>query len=380
MPNQIRNEVVQGLYAAAMGTGSWPAALARLAEYTGTCFVSLDSYCMSSSAGQIHACNIPPDHPALVQYVAENGTGHELIERAFPHQSQGAIVQASDIIPNREYFRTNIYHNLFRPLRMKYVVGLTLELTPNSITEFSLIKPHDAPDFSERDLSQLRDLQPDLTQIWRGYRHLSAIQQRLDTLQSLWDCFAHAVIVTDNNQKIQFANRAAEVLLRERRWIASDNNTLIGASPAIHTRLQSSFKKLRQNHHEITSLTPEVGAGSGQMMATLFRIADNRVALLLTDPARSHNDFTTALQHCYPMTASEAGVINALLSGSSLRDHADKHQITYETARSHLKNAMKKNGWRRQGEMITAILTALCPAGMFDAVSDQGSEKRGGQC
>ena len=51
------------------------------------------------------------------------------------------------------------------------------------------------------------------------------------------------------------------------------------------------------------------------------------------------------------MTASEADLVNALLSGETLRQFADSRQIRYETARTHLKNAMNKNGWRRQTEM-----------------------------
>lgn len=368
MHNQTRNEVVQGLYAAAMGTGSWPAAMAKLAEYTGTRFVSLDSYCMKSSAGRVYACNISPDHPALVQYLEHNGTSHELIERAFPYQSQGALLRASDLIPDRFFFGTNIYHEFFRPLRMKYVVGLTLELSADSITEFSLMKPHDAADFSERDMRQLRDLQPDLTQIWHGYRHLAAIQDKLNTLQSLWDHFEHAVIVTDNNQTIQFANRAAETLLRSRHWIVSNNGKLAGATATLQARLRSSMRKLRQHQHEIISLTPEVCTNSSNIVATLFRIENDRFALIISDPARASPGFTTALLQCYHMTTTEANLINAMLTGQSLRDYADQTEITYETARTHLKNAMKKNGWRRQGEMLTSILTGLQSSLLFGPV------------
>lgn len=228
MRTQARDEVVQWLYAAAMGTGPWAAALARLAEYTGTCFVSLDSYCMSSSAGRVHASTVSPDHPALVQYAEHNGTGHELIERAFPYQIQGAVVRASDLIPDHNFFGSNIYHNLFRPLRMKHVVGLTLELSADTISQFSLIKPRDAADFSEQEINRIRDLQPDLTQIWYGYRHLESVRERLDTLQSLWDCFEHAVIVINDDHRIHFANRAAEELLRSRQWVVSDHGKLTG--------------------------------------------------------------------------------------------------------------------------------------------------------
>jgi DNA-binding CsgD family transcriptional regulator len=39
--------------------------------------------------------------------------------------------------------------------------------------------------------------------------------------------------------------------------------------------------------------------------------------------------------------------------------------VTYETARTHLKNAMRKNGWRNQGEMIVEVMAELLPGELF---------------
>ena len=69
------------------------------------------------------------------------------------------------------------------------------------------------------------------------------------------------------------------------------------------------------------------------------------------------------LQQCYQMTATEADVVQAIVQGLSLRNYSDRHKMSYETARTHLKSAMKKNGWRRQGQMISEVLHDLLPAG-----------------
>lgn len=365
--NRKRERVVRALYGAAMGAGSWPEAMRRLAHYTGSRFVSLDAYDMTRSVGSVHACNIPPDHPVLVEYVEANGTGHELIERAFPHQSRGAIMKASDIYPTRKLHETEIYHSLFRPLDMKHVAGITLELGPDSITEYSFIKPHDAPEFSDREMRVLQDLQPDLIQVWHGYRHLMSVQQQLNTLQTLWDHFEHAVVVIDNRRRIQFSNRAAESLLRAKTPLRSRSGRLHGSTPAIQARLKSATRALAEHHREIFSLTPEAATNPDSTLATLFRIADDRLALILTDPARSNHDFTTALQQCYQMTATEADLVNSMLTGQSLRDYADEHEITYETARTHLKNTMRKNGWTRQVQMVSEVMNRLLPAQALDA-------------
>jgi|SRR6056297_1779160 len=202
MEGSARERVLRALYGAAMGTRSWSEALDRLARYTSTNFVSLDSYDMRRKVGSVLASNMSPDNSIVAEYSRVSGTRRHLIERAYPHQYKAAILRPSHVLPVRHFTETEINHSLFKPLGMQYAAGITLEVEPGRMTHCSFIKAHDAPDFSERELGVLRDLQPDLTQVWLGFRHLAAIEQQLDTLSTLWDYFDHAVVVTNNRRRI----------------------------------------------------------------------------------------------------------------------------------------------------------------------------------
>ena len=169
------------------------------------------------------------------------------------------------------------------------------------------------------------------------------------------------MVVTDNQRRILFADRAAERMFRASTIIASRSGKLQGACAAVETGLQKAFKHLKREQRQIIRLTPQAANKSDCLTATLLRLDSGRLALVLTDSSAARTDFRPMLQQCYQMTASEADVVQTILSGESLRDHCDCHKATYETARSHLKNAMKKNGWRRQGEMITEVLLSLLP-------------------
>ncbi|MDZ7791656.1 MAG: helix-turn-helix transcriptional regulator [Xanthomonadales bacterium] len=288
-----------------------------------------------------------------------------MIEKAFRHQYKGAILRSSRILPARKFVETDIYHSLFKPLGMKHAAGITMDIGAGSMTHYSFIKPHDAPDFTDRELDVLRDLQPDLTQVWLGFQHLSGLQAQLDMLTTLWDRFDHPVVVTDKQRKVRFANRAAEHLFESNSLFVSRLGKLRGASAGVEARLQRAFSQLDDDRRQIISLAPQTAGKADRPTATLFRMSSNRVALVVTHPTASGTDFRPMLQQCYQMTASEADVVQFILSGHSLRDYCNSHTATYETARTHLKNAMKKNGWRRQGEMIAAVLSALLPAGSF---------------
>lgn len=365
MQTSGRERVLRALYGAAMGTRPWPEALDRLAKYTSTRFVSLDSYDMNQKIGAVLASNMAPDNPVVAEYGRVNGTRNRLIEKAFPHQYTGAILRSSQILPTRKFIETDIYHSLFKPLGMKHAAGITMEIGAGGMTHYSFIKPHDAPDFTDRELARLRDLQPDLTQVWLGFQHLAGLKTQLDSLTTLWDRFSHAVVVTDNQRRIQFANRAAERLFEARSIIAARSGRLLGAFADIEARLQRGYEILENERHQLYSLLPHATSAPDRLAATLLRLEPNRLALILTDSSAARTDFRPMLQQCYQMTASEAHVVQTILSGESLRDHCDCHSATYETARAHLKNAMRKNGWRRQGEMISDVLRTLLPQSLI---------------
>nr|MBS0022318.1 helix-turn-helix transcriptional regulator [Gammaproteobacteria bacterium] len=210
-------------------------------------------------------------------------------------------------------------------------------------------------------------------QVWLGSQHLSSLQSQLDSLTTLWDRFSHAVVVTDNRRQIRFANRAAERLFETGGMIVSRNGALHGGSPAIDARLNLAFGSLNNQHRHMIRLTTKGPHPPAGLTATLFRLDSDQLVMIVTNPDEPDQDFRTMLQQCYQMTATEADLVQTIVQGQSLRDYSGEHEVTYETARTHLKSAMKKNGWRRQGEMISDVLHTLLPAGAYGSVPGERS-------
>ena len=61
----------------------------------------------------------------------------------------------------------------------------------------------------------------------------------------------------------------------------------------------------------------------------------------------------------FGLTPAEARLALQLVAGETLRAAAAKLSITYETARTELKNIFNKTGTRRQAELVIVIVTAL---------------------
>jgi DNA-binding CsgD family transcriptional regulator len=71
------------------------------------------------------------------------------------------------------------------------------------------------------------------------------------------------------------------------------------------------------------------------------------------------NDSIDPLQCHFGLTLAEARLALHLVRGETLRSAAVKLDITYETARSSLKNIFKKTETCRQAELVIVILTAV---------------------
>ena len=73
------------------------------------------------------------------------------------------------------------------------------------------------------------------------------------------------------------------------------------------------------------------------------------------------NEPIDLLQSHFSLARAEATLAFHLVAGETLRSAAAKLSITYETARTHLKNIFGKTGTCRQAELVIAIVTTLPP-------------------
>jgi DNA-binding CsgD family transcriptional regulator len=71
------------------------------------------------------------------------------------------------------------------------------------------------------------------------------------------------------------------------------------------------------------------------------------------------NEPIDLLRSHFGLTPAEARLALHLVAGETLRSAEAKLSISYETARTHLKNIFDKTGTCRQAELIVVILTAL---------------------
>lgn len=359
-----RERVIAALYQAGMGQLDWGAALDVLAGQVGAGGITLDTYDFDASRGTVLASNMAPD-PAIAEYNAVYGQANPLAERTRRQLRQGLTYRASDFVPTAEFVRTELYNTVYRKLGLKHLTAVALDYRQSRSTQFSVIKPTDAADFSDREVALLADMQVHARQAWAGYRALARTQRRLDELTSLWNLVEFAVLVVDSSRRIRFANRAAEDLLRAlSRPGAESSAESVGANLLRDRSLKAALNAVLVAggvRHAGTLELPRFE----QLRATVFELSDDRAAVLIIDPLRQRNLPLDAFRQRFALTEAEARVVRRLVHGDSLREAAEHIGIGYETARSQLKSAMAKNGWRRQSALLVAVLAELLPLGQL---------------
>lgn len=359
-----RDHVLRALYGAAMGTAAWPDALDALAGFAGSRVVTLDTYDLDAHVGEVLAANVVPD-PAIEDYNREFGRGNFQIEAGARFYRVGKVMRTSDLISQKELLASGIYNHVYKPMGIRWGTGVGLEVSDRHITEFTFMRAIDAEDHSDRDLERIRAMAPHLLQAWQGYRHVEQLEDSLDVVTSLWDRFDHAVVVIDAKRRIRFANRLAESLL-------SAGEAWISRAGRLHMRRLGEDQRFARQleavlEGETRLLRLSAGSLGNQLVSSLIRLRDQAAALVVTDPARNHPDWRRGLMMRFNLTPAEAEVVNAIVEGEPLKRFAERKAIAYETARTQLKTAMAKNGWRRQPDMVAEALRALLPTEMFRA-------------
>ena len=83
--------------------------------------------------------------------------------------------------------------------------------------------------------------------------------------------------------------------------------------------------------------------------------SSSSIALTLTFPSRAAEISTDALLQLFGLTPTEACLLAALATGSSLEQYAQRRGVSVGTARVQVKSCLKKTGAQRQSDLVRLV-------------------------
>ncbi|HVP85133.1 MAG TPA: helix-turn-helix transcriptional regulator [Rhizomicrobium sp.] len=174
-----------------------------------------------------------------------------------------------------------------------------------------------------------------------------------------------AIVLLRADGSVLHANAAA-------RAIAASNDGIVIESSGVRSGLPSdnaALKKIvaRAVREGVASPALRLSRKSGRedYMAmvtpvpnstTLFSALRPAVCLLITDPVARISPPETALRRLFGLTAMQASVASALVSGLSVDEVAQHLSISRHTVRVHLAQILKKTETSRQAELVRLLM------------------------
>jgi hypothetical protein len=126
-------------------------------------------------------------------------------------RGEGSATKVSDFMTHRQFHRTAIYNEFYRPAGIEYQISKGLPGEPGLVTAITMLRRR--PDFSERDRRLLDLLRPHLNQAYRNARALDAMQAELTALRHGVEAIDQGLVILDR------LDRVVVMTTRARRWI-----------------------------------------------------------------------------------------------------------------------------------------------------------------
>jgi len=189
---------------------------------------------------------------------------------------------------------------------------------------------------------------------------------------SAFDCIAIGLAICDSTGAVQFLNRTADRIVRERDVLLVTDygqlDTVAGDAPSLSSLFQNLSPFADTNKGEPRALVTAIPRSSGQRPLTLIvRFAEGptpsteppHVLVLMLDGNHWVEARESDLYHLFAFTPAETRFANQLMSGKTIADACAALKISHSTGCSHLRNMFKKTKVHRQGELVALLLRSI---------------------
>lgn len=196
------------------------------------------------------------------------------------------------------------------------------------------------------------------------------LPQPVNLSSILLDLLPVGILVIDERRNMLLANRVAEEI------VASGNPLCAGRDGTVRVRdraRQTAFStfvrsvcsnSVNEGRHNVHLILREKGAPPITVTAARCdhcmssgKDGQTLVLMCLRDSLRSPQPNRDTLRVLFGFTAAESALAEALLTGQTLRAHAERRGVGLNTVRTQLKAVLGKTGLHRQADLVRVLGT-----------------------
>jgi DNA-binding CsgD family transcriptional regulator len=289
------------------------------------------------------------------------------------------VFLGEELIPTKQLLESPFYSEFLRFSDVVHnCVGVVFgrESTHGPTTAISCFRGKTAKKFHSEDKSKLSLLVSHLSRaIGVQYRLMGTELQLAATLAAL-DRLAHGILLVNEKHKVVHVNAHAENILARGDGLILDTSSgaLTCLLPRDTSNLQGAIKAacsidlpLERHFSDAISVQrrhgthPYVVHVSALPVENKFSDEISRATTIIFVSATDdiHGNSYENLTKLFGLTRAEIGLAQALLAGESLRLFASTRHVSYETARTHLRNIFEKTKTTKQTELLRLLISTV---------------------
>jgi DNA-binding CsgD family transcriptional regulator len=265
-------------------------------------------------------------------------------------RGEGSAVKISDSLTRRQFHRTAIYNEFYRPIGIEYHIAKGLPGAPDLVTAIGLVRRR--KDFSERDRLLLNLLRPHLNQSYRNAMAISRVHGELALLREGVEALEQGLVILARSGRVAAMSGRARRLLAEYLGEAGT-----GALPeTLRQWVRRCDEKLASRDDAVPPREPfRVTRDGRQLSVRLVSDGDRRVLLL----SEAHDGPRSELLASLGLSRREAQVLVWVAKGKANAEIATILGTSARTVDKHLEHIFRKLGVESRTAAVAHALSVL---------------------
>jgi DNA-binding CsgD family transcriptional regulator len=266
---------------------------------------------------------------------------------------------------NKKYLAKDGYHNdsLFEN-DIYHVTGYrTANATPVR-SAIGLLRGEDQKPLDDSDMVWLKRLVPHFETASHLHRDMLRLKLSANMQEQTLDALDYPTLLVYENSYVAFLNQAAESWLDHNSSICIKLHRLVGSNDHFHGRFEHLLHRVFESGMSGALTIPHSSAAKPYQMAVLPLNPFSKLGsswqrplalIVIADPLAKSTLTIDHLQTLFGLTASESRVAIGLAGGKTLEEIADEGNVSINTVRTQVKQALDKTGSRRQAELVKTV-------------------------
>jgi len=346
--------LVGRIYDAALQPTLWHDVLTRLGDLLGG--AALVASALHKTEGIKLAVATRQD-PAAFKIVTSiySGAATNPLVAAMPKLPIASPVALPKVMDRAAYQAHGLFNDVFRPQGLAHQALACLYRSEDVTCPMGFLRSTHAGEFSAEEMRLLEVVLPHFGRALRISLRLDALERDTRVTREALDRLPVAVFITDAAARLTHANRAAERLLAQHDALTSRRGELGALRAADASALRKAIARAAAAKGGTSSAVSVqryvvLVAPLGQQLG-----GPGSALLLVRDPAAPPATDRESLRQLFQLSAREAELALALLSGTRIKDFAERHSISINTVKSQLRGLFAKTGTARQADLIRLV-------------------------